>query len=89
MSEFTKIFDGTQGVYPYQKFHIALELNAKPKNARLYPVPLIHLEAFKKELTHLCTIGVLSTQGASEWASPTFMTPKKDGRVCWVSDLRE
>jgi hypothetical protein len=46
-----------------------------------YNIPVIHLEAFKKEIIHLVKILVLSPHGASEWASPTFITPPKDGRV--------
>jgi hypothetical protein len=74
LSEFTKLFDGTLGVYPHKKFHINLEPGAKPRHARPYPVPVIHLETFKKELIQLCEIGVLQPQGASEWSSPTFIT---------------
>jgi hypothetical protein len=89
LSTFTKLFYGTQRVYPHRKFHIDLEPGAKPKHAQPYPVPVIHLETFKKESMYLCDIKVLQPQGASEWASPTFITPKIDGRVCWISDLRE
>jgi hypothetical protein len=34
-------------------------------------------------------MNVLQPQGASEWSSLTFITPPKNGRVRWVSDLRE
>jgi hypothetical protein len=47
------------------------------------------INAFKKELIHLVEKGVFSPQGASELASPTFITPPQNGKVHWVSDLRE
>ena len=88
LAKHRKLFDGTLGVYPHKKFHIDIEKDAKPVHARAYSVPKIHLEVFKKELQHLVKLGVLSVQGASSWASPTFVIPKKDGRVRWISDLR-
>jgi hypothetical protein len=89
LMEHTKLFDGTLGVHPHRKFHIDLVPGAIAKHARPYPVPVIHLSAFKKELLHLVKLGILSLQGASEWTSPTFITPPKDGRVHRDSDLRE
>jgi hypothetical protein len=40
-------------------------------------------------LDHLVRIGVLAAQQESDWASPSFIIPKKDGRVHWISDLRQ
>ncbi len=76
LQEHIKLFDGTLGVYPHRTFHIDLVQGAIAKYARPYPVPVIHLEAFKKELLCLVEIGVLSPQGASDWASPMFITPQ-------------
>jgi hypothetical protein len=47
------------------------------------------LKTFKKELDHLVRIGVLAAQQESEWASPSFIIPKKDGKVRWISNLRQ
>ena len=89
LEKYKKLFDGTLGVYPHKQFHIDLEPDAKPKFSRPYAVPHVHLETFKKELKHLVKLGVLSKQGSSSWASPTFIIPNKVGRVRWVSDICE
>ena len=89
MLKHTKLFDGTLGKYPGEPMHIELEKGAVPVYKRHYPIPRIHLETFKKELDHLVAIGVLSPARDTEWGLPTFLTPKKDNTVRFVSDLRE
>ncbi len=87
LQENDKMFNGTLGVYPHKKVHIDIDPNAKPVHSRPYSVPRIHLKTFKKELNHLVKIGVLAAQQQSEWVLPSFIIPKKDGRVRWISDL--
>jgi hypothetical protein len=77
LQENDKKFNGTLGVYPHKKVHIDIDPNAKPVHSRPYPVPQIHLKTFKMELDHLVKIGVLAAQQESEWASPSFIIPKK------------
>jgi hypothetical protein len=77
LQEQTNLVDGTLGVYPHRKFHIDLVPGAVAKHAQPYPVPVIHLAAFKKELLYLVEIGFLSLQGASKWASPMFIAHKR------------
>ncbi len=48
-----------------------------------------NLKTFKKELDHLVKIGVLAAQQESEWVLPSLIIPKKDGRVRWISKLRQ
>ncbi len=42
-----------------------------------------------KEIDCLIAIGVLKWQPLSNWASPSFIIPKKDHTVRSISDLRE
>jgi hypothetical protein len=87
LQENRKMFNGTLDIYAHKKVHIDIDSNTKPVHPRPYPVPQIHLKTFKKELDHLVRVGVLAPQQESEWSSPSFITPKIDSRVCWISNL--
>ncbi len=87
LSKHKKLFDGSLGVYPHKKVHIYLKPGAKPVHHCTYPVPHVHWQTFKKELNHMVELGILAPWGASEWASPAFIIPKKDGHIQQITDL--
>ncbi len=62
LQETKKMFNGTLGIYPHKKVHIDIDPNAKPVHSGPYPVPWIHVKAFKMELNHPVRIGVLTPQ---------------------------
>ncbi len=64
-----------------------LKEEVSPYHGRAFPVPKVHKETIKKEVERLCRLGVLERQPASEWALPSFIIPKKDQTVCFLSDF--
>ncbi len=52
-------------------------------------MPKVHKETIKKEVERLCQLGVIERQPSSEWASPSFIIPKKDQTVHFLSDFWE
>eukprot|EP00804_Cyclotella_cryptica_P021312 CCRYP_001568-RA/>CCRYP_001568-RA protein AED:0.37 eAED:0.39 QI:0/0/0/1/0/0/2/0/394 len=89
LTEFEELFDGTLGDWNTEPVSLELKEGAKPYHGRPFPVPKMHKETIIKELNRLCELGVLEFQPASEWASPTFIIPKKDKTVRFNSDFRE
>jgi hypothetical protein len=40
-------------------------------------------------MERICKLGVFERQPASKWALPSFIIPKKDKTIRFLSDLRE
>ena len=68
-----KIFDGTLGKYTGSNYNIELKDFAEP-----FPVPKIHKPTLKKIVNRLIKLQILKKIHYSQWAAPTFTTPKKN-----------
>ena len=88
LEKYPKLFSKELGVFPYEKIHLDIDPTVPASQSRAYAVPHRHMSVFKAELDRLVKEGILAPQGRSEWISGTFIVPKKDGRVRWVSDFR-
>eukprot|EP00804_Cyclotella_cryptica_P022578 CCRYP_009455-RA/>CCRYP_009455-RA protein AED:0.44 eAED:0.59 QI:0/0/0/1/0/0/3/0/213 len=89
LQEFEELFSGKLGDWDCKPVSLQLKEGAQPYHGRPFPIPKKHIEITKREVQRLCDLGVLKWQDDSEWASPTFIIPKKDNTVRVVSDFRE
>ena len=89
LTKYQEVFDGTLGEWKTTPVQFELREGATPHSQRHYSVPHLYKETFKKELERLENLGVLEKVQSSEWGSPTFIIPKKDGRVRFISDFRK
>ncbi len=79
--KYETLFDGTLGNWNRPPVSIELKKGAKPYHGRPYPIAQIHNATLIKEINRLCSIGVMKRQASLQWASPTFVIPKKDMTV--------
>ena len=83
------LFDGTLGKWTGTAHNISLKEGATPYHARSFPIPKAYEATLKDEVNRLVQVGVLKKVNHSEWAAPTFIIPKKDKTVRFISDFRE
>ena len=84
-----KMFSGQLGEWKGEEVHFDLKPGVKPFRGRPFPVPQIHKATIMKEINRLIEIGVLEQVQEADWLSPSFIVPKSDKTVRFLSDFRE
>ena len=87
LKDFEPLFDGTLGAW--KTTPVAFQLKEGAKHGRAFPIPIVYKETIMKEIKCLCELGVLKWQLSSEWTPPSFIQPKKNKTVRFLSDFRE
>jgi len=89
LRKYETLFDGTLGEWKGTDIDLELRDDAKPYHARPFPIPQVHEGAMRREVERLCALGVLEEDNDSEWGAPSFIIPKKNGTVRFISDFRK
>jgi len=93
LKKFEDLFQGNLGVWPNTEIGATLVGGATPYHCqRPMRKPHAHYRTLKNEIDRLVSIGVLEEgdgNTAGPWCSPSFIIPKKDGTVRFITDYRE
>ena len=87
LNQFCNLFDGCLKTFKGHPVHLELIKNPVPVRRCPYTIPTSHFAVFKEELSRLISIGVIEKAQRSEWIAGTFIVPKKDGCIQWITDF--
>ena len=89
LKKYESLFDGNLGTWHGKHYDIKLKPDAEPYHGKPFPVPRIHELALKQEIDRLEYLKVIKKINRSQWGAPTFLIPKKDSTVRFITDFRE
>ncbi len=87
LKKYESLFDGTLGDWKTKPVLFQLREGMSPYHGQAFPVPKIHKDTIIKKVERL--LGVLERQPESEWASASFIIPKKDRPIHFLSGFGE
>ena len=89
LQKYENMFDGTLGKYKGSDYTIArIRGRCKALSCKAFSYSKNHEPTFMKEVNRLIKIGVLKNINNFQWAAPTFIVPKINGTVRFISDFR-
>ena len=80
------MFDGTIGDWNTDPVNLELKPDSKLFNFKYYPLLRINKKTFFKEIKRLVKIGVLTLVQKSQYGTPVFIIPKKQGTVMFITN---
>ena len=81
--------DKTLGKLQHKPAELELKEGANPRHSRLHPMSKCHKDALQKEVNQSVELGALKRVNDSEWATPSFIIPKKDGTAHFINNFRK
>ena len=88
LKKYECLFDGNLGTWHGKPYDIKLKPDSDPYHGKPFPVPRIHEITFKQELNQIEALKVVKKVNCSLWGVPTFIIPKKDSTLRFISDFR-
>ena len=89
LNKFKQMFDGTLGTWKNTKYKIELKEGAKLYHSRPCSILQAYYKQIQLEVELLVKIGVLHKVNCFEWGASTFVIPKKDQTVIFVTNFRQ